>query len=140
MLILRCVLGGLAVAVISQIFAMIVFIGFFESYFDATTAIWRPMDSPYWTYGLPLADLLSGLLVSVGFLLLHRGVPGTGLRKGLNYGLIVGLICRVPGEAFYYVMLPIPFMLTIGGLLHGLLTMSVGGVALAAMYGKRLES
>ncbi|MEW6419524.1 MAG: hypothetical protein AB1480_15650 [Nitrospirota bacterium] len=90
-------------------------------------------------YRMPLADIFSGLMISLGFALLYKGIPGAGLMKGLTFGLIIWLITRFAGELFWYVMSPVPFMLVVAGWLHGLIVSALGGIVLAAFYGKTLE-
>jgi len=41
---------------------------------------------------------------------------------------------------FFYAMSSISFMLVIAGWLHGLIVGTLGGIAIAAIYGKSLES
>jgi hypothetical protein len=78
-------------------------------------------------------------MIALAYALLYKGVPGTGRKKGLIFGLILWLIVGLAGELFWYTMSPIPFMLVVAGWLRGLIAMPLGGFTMAAIYGKSLE-
>ena len=139
MKILRGILGGIAFGIIGEIFGWVIYGLLFMKWTVQVSQLWRPMDSLHWRIGMPLADIFSGLMISLGYALLYKGIPGTGLKKGLVFGLIVWLIMRFAGELFWYTMSPIPFMLVIAGWIHGLVVSLLGGLILAAIYGKSLE-
>ena len=139
MKILRGILGGIAFGVIGEIFGWLIYAVLFVKWTIQVSQLWRPMDSTYWRIGMPLADILSGLLIALAYAILYKGIPGTGIKKGLIFGFILWLITRVGGELFFYAMSPIPFMLVIAGWLHGLFAGPLGGIVLAAIYGKSLE-
>lgn len=138
-MILRGILGGVVFGIIGEIFGWLIYGMLFMKWTEQASHMWRPMESLHWRIGMPLADIFSGLMVSLGYTLLYTGIPGNGLKKGLMYGLILWLITRVAGELFWYTMSPLPFMLVIAGWLHGLIVMSLGGLAIAAIYGESLE-
>jgi hypothetical protein len=139
MKILRWVLAGIAVGVISEIFGWLIYGCIFHDYCALSEHIWRPMDDPCWKIGMPLTDILNGLMIALGYAIFYKGIPGEGLRKGLNYGVVVWLISRFAGEIFFYVMIPIHRILIFAGWLHGILTLCLGGIVIAAIYGKSLE-
>lgn len=138
MKILRGILGGISFGIISEIIGWLIYGILFMKWTEETSQLWRPMDSLYWRIGMPLADIFSGLMVSLGYALLYKGIPGTGVKRGLVFGLILWLIIRFAGELFWYTMSPIPFMLVVAGWIHGLIAMSLGGMVMAAIYGKSL--
>lgn len=139
MKILRGILGGVAFGIIGEIFGYLIYGVLFAKWSEQASQLWRPMESLHWRIGMPLADIFSGLMISLGYALLYKGIPGAGLMKGLTFGLILWLITRFAGELFWYVMSPIPFMLVVAGWLHGLIVSVLGGVVIAAVYGKTLE-
>ena len=139
MKVLRGIAAGLALGIISWITAWPIYGIWFADAIANFSRLWRPMDSPHWTIGMPLANLFAGLTASLGFAILYKGIPGTGLIKGLVFGLILLLMSRIPGEIYWYLMSPVPFSLLLAGWLHGLFTMILGGLALAAIYGRSLE-
>ena len=140
MKILRGILGGVAFGIIGEIFGFLIYGVLFLKWTSEASQVFRPMDSLYMRIGMPLADIFGGLMVALAYAILYRGIPGTGIRKGLIFGLILWLITRFAGELFFYVMSPIPFMLVIAGWIHGLIVGAIGGTSIAAIYGKSLET
>ena len=136
---LRGILGGVVFGIIGEISGFIIYVVLFMKWISEAGQVFRPMDSLYMRIGMPLADILGGLMVALAYAILYKGIPGTGIKKGLAFGLILWLITRFAGEIFFYVMSPIPFTLIIAGWIHGLLVGVLGGMAMAAIYGKSLE-
>lgn len=137
--VVRGMLGGVAMGIMGEFFGWLIYGVIFMKWTVQVSQMWRPMESAYWRIGMPLVDIFSGMMIALGYAILYKGIPGTGLKKGLAYGLILWLIARFTGELFGYVMSPIPFMLVIAGWIHGLIVMSLGGLVIAALYGKTLE-
>lgn len=140
MKVLRGFLSGVAFGIIGEIFGWVVYGVLFMKWTAEAHQVFRPMDSLHMRIGMPLADIFTGLMVALAYAILYKGIPCTGIRKGLIFGLILWLITRFAGELFFYVMSPIPFMLVIAGWLHGLIAGAIGGIAIAAIYGKSLEA
>jgi len=140
MKILRGILGGVAFGIIGEIFGFLIYGVLFMKWTSEAGQVFRPMDSLHMRIGMPLADIFGGLMVALAYAILYRGIPGTGIKKGLAFGLILWLITRFAGELFFYVMSPIPFTLVIAGWIHGLLVGAIGGISIAAIYGKSLET
>src|SRR3990170_2566365 len=139
MKILRGILGGISFGIIGEIFGFLIYGVLFMKWSEQASQLWRPMESLHWRIGMPLADIFSGLMVALAYAILYKGIPGTGIKKGLIFGLILWLITRLAGELFFYVISPIPLMLVIAGWIHGLIVGAAGGMAVAAIYGKSLE-
>jgi len=139
MKLLRGILGGVAFGMIGEIFGWLIYGWLFMKWTMQVSQLWRPMDSLHWRAGMPLADIFSGLMIALAYAVLYNGIPGTGIKKGLIFGLILWLINRLAGELFFYTMSPIPFMLVVAGWIHGLIVGALGGIILAAIYGKSLE-
>jgi len=140
MKILRGILGGVAFGMIGEISGFLIYGVLFMKWTSEAGQVFRPMDSLYMRIGMPLADIFGGLMVALAYAILYRGIPGTGIKKGLVFGLILWLITRFAGELFFYVMSPIPFILVIAGWIHGLIVGAIGGTSIAAIYGKSLET
>lgn len=136
---LRGILGGVAFGIIGEIFGWLIYGVIFMRWTKEVSQLWRPMESLHWRFGMPLADIFSGLMIALVYAIFYKGIPGSGLKKGLMFGLVLWLIVRFAGELFWYAMSPVPFMLVLAGWLHGLIVMSLGGLAIAAIYGKSLE-
>ncbi len=139
MKLLRGILGGVAFGIIGELFGWLIYGGLFMKWTAQVSQLWRPMESLHWRIGMPLTNIFGGMMVALAYAILYKGIPGRGIQKGLVFGLILWLITRVAGELFFYAMSPIPFMLVIAGWLHGLIVGALGGIVIAAIYGKNLE-
>ena len=102
--------------------------------------LWRPQDSWQQTTLVPINHIFSGLLVAWGFVILYKGIPGRGIVKGLIFGLLLSFVIWLPAEIFWYTSSLISPMLPIAGWLHHFVTSVVGCGAIAAVYGKSLET
>jgi hypothetical protein len=139
MKVLRGILAGIAFGIIGEVSGFFIYAVLFVKWTEEASQLWRPMESLHWRIGMPLADIFSGLMVALAYAILYKGIPGTGIKRGLIFGLILWLITRLAGELFFYAMSPIPFMLVVAGWIHGLIVGVLGGSAIAAIYGKSLE-
>jgi hypothetical protein len=140
MKVIRGILAGISFGIISEAFGWLIYGLLFAKWGEQASHLSRPMESLTWRIGMPLADIINGLMIALAFALLYKGIPGTGLKKGLVFGLILWLIVGLAGQLFWYTMSPIPFMLLVAGWLQILIAMSLGGLAVSAIYGKSLES
>jgi hypothetical protein len=101
---------------------------------------WSPektaeMSFGWWAF-LIGGNTLLAIVYALVYAVLYHGIPGTGFRKGLVFGLIVWLVGVVPAIFTMYVLVNIH-----GGALLYFLTQSlvehlVYGAAVALIYGK----
>ncbi len=138
MKILRGILAGISFGIIGEIFGWLIYGVLFIQWVNESANVWRPMDDPTMRIWMPVVDILGGFAVAFVYAILFKGIPGTGVKKGIFFGLILWLVTRFVGELFFYVMSPIPFMIVIAGWIHGLFVAVLGGAAVAAIYGKSL--
>ncbi len=54
-----------------------------------------------------LIGLLTAIIFASVFALLYKGIPGQGIKKGINYGFIIWLVSALSG------MITMPFYMTI---------------------------
>jgi hypothetical protein len=140
MKVVRGIIGGVVFGVVNWLLGGLFYGLLFNKWIMMNASLWRPMDSPVMQWGMPLANIFSGLMIALVFAVIYRGIPGTGLKKGLIYGFLLWLIARFAGEFFMYTLMPYSFMLVVAGWLHGICGMLLGGILIAAIYGKSLES
>ena len=139
MIAVRCVLGGIVQGVIMILLSFPIHGLIFGQWWDKVSLV-RPMDRWQVVPGMAIATICWGILLSFGFAVLYKGIPGKGLKKGLLYGLILWLIFILFVEFWNYLQLNIPFMVVVAGILYYLITLPLGGLAIAAIYGKTLEA
>ena len=80
-------------------------------------------------------DLLYGFALAGLFLLLNKSLPGSGLLKGISFGLIVWVLRVVMGAASQWMVFNIPLATFGYSLLTGLAEMLVLGL----LYGLTLK-
>ena len=136
----RGIIAGVVFGIINQLFGGLFYGLLFNKWVMMSASLWRPMESPLMQWGMLLVNVLSGLLIALVFAVIYRGIPGTGLKKGIVYGFLLWLITRLAGELFMYVLMPYSFMLVVAGWLQGICGMLLGGALIAIIYGKSLES
>lgn len=96
-------------------------------------AIWK--DPPNIVAGI-VFDIINGFILVVVYKILYDGIPDENWRKGLNYGIIVGLF-RVLMMAFStFVMYDVPLELIITSLAAGYIEIVVLCILLAMIYDK----
>ena len=140
MKILRGIFGGIVFGLVS-IFASILMYGIlFVQWTSQMPGFYRPQDSWQRTILVPFNHIFSGLLVAWGFAILYKGIPGRGIVKGLIFGSLLSVVIWLPAEIFWYTSSLISPMLPVAGWLHHLITSVVGCGAIAAIYGKTLET
>ena len=115
---------------ITKIFVCSIMTGIMFLFFDMliailTNQIYSPHTNlPIWKIPPNISagivfDLINGFILVYVYLMISRGIPGSGWRKGLNYGIIVGLF-RVAMAAFStVVMYDVPIILVITSLITG---------------------
>lgn len=80
-----------------------------------------------------LFSLATGLIFASSYSLLKASVPGEGLRKGLNFGLLLFLIAGVPFTLTTYLLLAVPPALLFSWAVEALLTYAVCGASFARL-------
>ncbi len=81
-------------------------------------------------------DLINGFILVAVYMMIYNGIPGYGWKKGLNYGIIVGLFRVVMPSFSTIVMYTIPFTLVIASLVTGYIEIVILCVILAVVYEK----
>ena len=130
----RILACGIITGVLFIMFDMIIAI--------STSPIFSPYsDLPIWKTppdilaGL-IFDLINGFILLAVYIIIYNGIPGFGWKKGLNYGIIVGLFRVVMTSFSTIVMYTIPFTLVITSLVIGYIEIVILCVMLAVVYEK----
>ena len=75
------------------------------------------------------------ILISL-YLLLFKSIPGTGWKKGLSFGLIIGIVKAVPEAFNQWMLFNYPTILTITQLINTIISLVIFGIILAAIFNK----
>jgi len=130
----KILLCGVMTGVLFLIFDMLIGI--------STSPIFSPYsDLPIWKTppnilaGL-VFDLINGFILVLVYGIIYKGIPGFGWKKGLNYGVIVGLFRVVMMSYSIIVMYNVPLVLVIAGLIAGFMEIVILCIILAVIYEK----
>ncbi len=108
----------------------------------ALSAKWSELANPggrtFAVQGLLLVWLFG---VTFVFAKLHDAIPGTGLRKGVNYGLIVWALCFVFFDVWsHFNVMAMPLVFVIFGLVMNLIISITAGVTVAMVYRPAIQA
>ena len=81
-------------------------------------------------------DLINGLILVGVYSVLYNAIPGEGIKKGLNYGIIVGLFRVVMMSFSVIVMYNVPLILVFTNLITGFVEVVILCMILAVIYEK----
>lgn len=126
----RYVLASLAVLVWTFVVDMLVHGTLLRDIYMATQQLWRPESE----FNMPLM-MVSQLLFSLALTYVCVRYSGRGFKEGLLCGVSVGLIFAAANLGTFVVM-PVPFTLTLGWMLGDLLRCAGAGVVVAVVYKK----
>jgi hypothetical protein len=92
--------------------------------------LWRPdMMSKVWIM------YISSFVLSLLFVYIFtKGYEGKGLREGIRYGLIIGLLFNGVGAFNQYAVYPISFSLAVKWFVYGMIEFIICGVVAAWLY------
>jgi len=130
----KILLCGVITSVLFLIFDMLIGI--------STSPIFSPYsDLPIWKIppnilaGL-VFDLINGFILVLVYGTIYKGIPGFGWKKGLNYGVIVGLFRVVMMSFSMIVMYNVPLILVFTSLITGFIEIVLLCIILAVIYEK----
>ncbi len=129
------------IAGIAMVLAGMVIWGVTQNYlmplYEASAAVWKPMEPlGMWLAQMWALTVAEGMLYGLVYSVLYSGVPGDGVKKGLNFAILLWLIGTVPGMAITYHSMAVPTPIIASWLFGGLINLLVMGAVLALVYEK----
>ena len=100
-------------------------------YAASDPALWQTMSGNWWLQML-VYSLVVGLVFALVYGVLHQGIPGQGLAKGVQYGFWVWLVGSVPGLLMTLMTMAVPAELVVLWLVSNLINLLVVGLILGA--------
>ncbi len=92
--------------------------------------LWRPdMQSLMWM--MPIITFTLSVLVTLLFI---RGYQDNGVREGVSFGILVGLLTNGLGAFSQYWMYPLPLSLALKWFAFGLMEFIIAGIVLSLVY------
>jgi len=133
------IIGGILFAIASQIILMGEVIATMDiymmpEYFPVWSTLMMPdMGPPPAIFYVISISVSLGLafLYSAIYGILQNGIPGMGLRRGLNYGILLFLVSSLPAILGMWMLINLPAKFFIAGLVFGFVHYLVGGVIIA---------
>lgn len=133
-------LAGVAAGITLIIVSTILFFALSSwtlSLYQASAAVWKPMEPlSRWVGGLYAWLMIEGIILGIAYSVIHVAIPGSGLRKGLNYGALLWILVTIPGMAMTYLFFAVPNALILDWLAEGLVSYLIAGAVLAKVYDK----
>ena len=138
------IIGGILFAVASQIILMGEMIATMDiymmpEYFPVWSKLMMPDMGPppaiFYAISISVSIGLA-LLYSTIFHILRDGIPGTGVRKGLNYGILIFLLSSLPSMLGMWMLINLPVKFFIAGLVFGIIHYLIGGVVISWAFQK----
>lgn len=133
------IVGGILFAIASQIILMCevfatIDIYMMPEYFPVWSTLMMPDMGPppaiFYAISISVTFGLAFLYNAV-YGILQNGIPGTGLRRGLNYGILLFLISSLPSILGMWMLINLPVKFFIASLAFGIVHYLVGGVIIA---------
>lgn len=76
------------------------------------------------------------IVLIILYLLLYKSIPGTGWKKGLSFGLMIGFIKAVPEAFNQWLIFDYPTILIQVQLINTLIGLAIFGILLAVFFEK----
>ncbi|MEA3515327.1 MAG: hypothetical protein U9R34_07640 [Nanoarchaeota archaeon] len=128
-------LATIAIWIVSNILGFVTCGWLFNWVYQIPPNIWKTAEqvtgNMVWA---TLLGLIPAILFTVVFVILYKGIPGKGIKKGINYGIIVWLVSAFGG------LMTMPFYMTISAtviiywIIQSLVVNVVNGIIVAAIY------
>lgn len=135
----KIVLGGLSGGIILILTSSFIHGFVFHKYWDSLDYI-RPTDSWPFIPGAPILTTIWTTGLALLFYKFYNAIPGKGLKKGVNFGLLLFIVFIPFVEIWCYIQFEMPFMAAVAGMICYLIALPLGGLAMAAIFGKKLEN
>lgn len=129
------VIGGILFTIASQVVMMgevlvTMDVYMMPEYFPVWSKLMMPDMGPppgeFYAISITLSFCLA-LLYSGAFYVLRAGIPGTGIRKGISFGVILFLLSCLPSMLGMWMLINLPEKFFIAGLAFGLVNYLAGG-------------
>jgi cation transporter-like permease len=118
-------LAGIVILVVGMVFGSLTA----DMYKMSPAGMWKPMGGNWFTQ-MVIYDIVVGLILSYVFSIVSNAIPGSGLQKGLIFGLLMWLVGNVPGLGITYLTMNIRNKLILMWLLNGLVNYCLAGAAI----------
>lgn len=131
----RLLLSTVVIAITSFIYGALTCGHFFKWVYEIEPIIWLPeaemVTNMYPIFGV---ILLMAFFFALGYAILYKGIPGTGVKKGMIYGFLMWLIGPLGGFLGMPFYMTISWTVVIYWIIAILVSLLIQGAILGAMY------
>lgn len=129
------VIAGIVAAIISFVINAVT-CGWLFSWVYALepTSIWKPMTEFPWIASI-IGTVIIGIILAAVYAYIHKGLPAeSGLKKGVQYGLILWLVGMIPGMYATWFTMTVNNTVIIYWAAQGLIKYLLMGAAIGFLY------
>jgi len=132
----RVIAAGIAATIVSFIWGFLTCGWLFNwVYTLEPTNVWKPMEPlETWIAWMNVGGLILNIILAGVFAYIYKGIPGTKIRKGLCFGLMVWLVATLPGMFSTYMMMTVNTTVVTYWIINALIEYLLLGVVIAAIY------
>ena len=123
----KIIIGGVLAGVVILLMGMVFGALSSEMYKMSPRVFWKPMGGDWFTKVI-IFDLASGLVLACVFSIIKGMLPGTGLMKGLSFGMIIWIVGPLLGLTMTYLTMAIRAKLIAVWALNGLFNYILSGL------------
>ena len=130
-------LAGFLVWISSTIIASLTCGWLFNWVYQIPPIIWVSPEQMMSTQSLILSNIIgifSGILFSLVYAFFHKGIPGEGIKKGVNYGFFLWLVGALSGMANMAIFMTIANTVIIYWIIQALVINIINGIIVAKIY------
>ena len=125
----KVIVGGVLAGLVMVVVGFIVGGMTAEMYRMSPAALWKPMGGN-WFLQMVVYDIVVGLILSFVYSILKSAVPGSGLQKGIIFGLLVWLVGTLPGMGITYLTMNVRNLMLTVWALNGLANYVLSGMVI----------
>ncbi|MCD4760665.1 hypothetical protein K8R42_02085 [bacterium] len=133
---------GVIVWIVSGVFGWLTCGWLFNWVYTIPPIIWKnpeAMMNGLNMLGVNIVGLAASIIFAGVFSLLYNGIPGKGVKKGMNYGLLLWLVATLHGVATMPFYMTISTTVIIYWLIQGLVINLINGAIVGALLKKKVD-
>jgi len=132
----KVILAGVVVGILGGIWGWLTCGWLFNwVYVLEPTSIWKaPEEMPFML--MSIMGLVFAIILAFVYALIHKGLPGKDIVKGLTFGLFIWLVGGLPGNFYLGIVTVMNHGVVIYWILGSLIISLWQGLVIAAIYGK----
>ncbi len=138
----KIIIAGVLTTIISTILDFLTCGGFFNWVYQLEpTNVWKPMTgmTGSWFALVFLGGLFFNFILAWVYMLLYKAIPGDGIKKGFNFGILVWLVGISPGLFAIYMTMTVATIVIVYWWLFGFIQLLIFGGIIAMICSPKVE-